>query len=71
MKTEYQYLLFKEAPFKGKTKKFSCLTKNGGVELGIIKWYPGWRQYCYFPIVQAVYSKGCLSDIKDFINQLK
>ncbi|MCK4245312.1 MAG: hypothetical protein KAX20_06780 [Candidatus Omnitrophica bacterium] len=40
-------------------------------ELGVVKWYPAWRQYCYFPTTQAVYSKGCLDDIGDFIRQLQ
>ena len=35
-----------------------------------MKWYPSWRQYCYFPTIKAVYSKGCLDDIGDFIKQI-
>jgi hypothetical protein len=70
MKTDYQHIRFVEQVCKGKTKIFSCRNKRSGEELGIVKWYPGWRQYCYFPSVQAVYSSGCLIDIANFINVL-
>jgi len=71
MKTEYKYLKFEEIPFTGKTKKYQCSNKKVGGELGIIKWFPSWRQYCFFPTTQAVYSAGCLNDIADFIKELK
>jgi len=70
MKTEYKYLQFSELISTGKTSKWSCQTKNGCHSLGNIKWYGAWRQYCYFPVVQAVYSAGCLDDIADFLKQL-
>jgi hypothetical protein len=72
MKTEYEYLIFVEVPNPGKkTRIFNCTTKNGGGTLGIVKWFGNWRQYCYFPSVQATYSYGCLIDIADFMKQLK
>ncbi|MBW8034846.1 MAG: hypothetical protein FVQ79_04155 [Planctomycetes bacterium] len=52
---------------KLKTSVWSCRNKKSENELGIVKWHAAWRQYCYFPTVQAVYSAGCLDDIKDFI----
>ena len=67
MKTDYQYITFKLVEEKPKTKVWQCCNKKSGGELGIVKWYPAWRQYCYFPTVQAVYSDGCLQDIADFI----
>jgi hypothetical protein len=73
MKIDYEYLHFKrlmDDSGKSKTTKWSCCNKKSGGELGIVKWYPGWRQYCYFPTVQAVYSVGCLKDIAEFIEQL-
>lgn len=70
MKTQYQYLHFVQVRQLPKTAVWSCRTNRSNDELGEIKWYPAWRQYCYFPTVQAVYSDGCLSDIADFIKQL-
>lgn len=69
---EYKYLRFVEEPRpKGrKTGIWSCRNKSSNTELGVIRWNGHWRQYCYFPTVQAVYSAGCLMDIADFIGRL-
>lgn len=74
MKTEYEYIVFvKEATSaKRKTSIFSCRNKKGGDTLGLVKWYPGWRRYCFFPneFSFVVFSEGCLRDIADFIKQI-
>jgi hypothetical protein len=70
MKTEYQYIAFIKTGDTGKTTKWSCRNKRYDAELGEIKWFGGWRQYCFFPTCQAVYSAGCLKDIADFIKAL-
>jgi len=70
MKTEYQYLIFDQKENPGKTTNWNCCNKKFGTPLGEVKWHSTWRQYCYFPLVQAVYSAGCLNDIADFLNQL-
>ena len=70
LKTEYQYIRFVKAADKPKTSVWSCRNRRSGDELGVIKWYGAWRQYCYFSSTQAVYSKGCLDDIADFISHL-
>ena len=72
MKTEYEYIEFSPLVATGKTSKWLCRNRNDGDSgaLGEVKWYGAWRQYCYFPTVQAVYSSGCLNDIMDFLKQL-
>lgn len=68
----YKYVKFVKTEDKPKTSVWSCRNIKSEGELGVVKWHPAWRQYCYFPTVQAVYSAGCLADIKDFIeNQMK
>jgi hypothetical protein len=64
---ETEYLKFMEIPTAGKTQSWNVCNKQHGDKLGIIKWYGPWRQYCYFPTIQAVYSTGCLQDINNFI----
>lgn len=64
----YEYVHFVKVDDKPKTSVWRCQNIKGEDELGIVKWYAPWRQYCYFPTVQAVYSAGCLADIKDFIS---
>lgn len=48
------------------THKFSVWTREGGKMLGIVRWFPAWRCYCFFP-VNAVLEKTCLRDIAEFI----
>ena len=69
MKTEYEYLRFAELPKRDdrKTSTYSCQNLKSTTELGLVKWHGAWRQYCFFPTIQAVYSAGCLGDIADFI----
>ena len=71
LKTEYKYIRFFPMESKGKTEIWSCHNSRHGETLGIVKWYGPWRQYCYFASAQAVYSVGCLEDIKHFIEELK
>lgn len=71
LKTIYEFIQFFEVESKPKTKVYSCVNKKSGEELGRVQWFGSWRQYVYFPTVRAVYSKGCLKDICDFIEQLK
>lgn len=60
-----KYLDFRVIISGGKTKYWSVCNLKSGTELGLIKWYGAWRQYCYFPSIQAVYSAGCLEDIAE------
>ncbi len=66
---ETEYLKFTEVQTAGKTQSWKVCNKRYGDELGIIRWYGAWRQYCYYPTVQAVYSAGCLEDIAAFIKK--
>lgn len=68
---KYKYINFFLVEQKPKTNVYECRNNKSGVVLGILKWYGPWRQYCYFPACQAVYSKGCLEDINSFIDSLK
>ena len=68
---KYKYIYFVEIEQKPKTKIYSCRNNKNDVELGQVKYFPIWRQYCYFPTIQSVYSDGCLNDIVDFIQTLK
>lgn len=52
--------------------KIIHLISNGDVEtlLGVIKWFGSWRQYCFFPETNTLYSNECLKDIKEFLEKL-
>jgi len=40
-------------------------------DLGVIKWWGAWRQYCFFPNKNTLYSIGCLIEINKFLEELK
>jgi|SRR5581483_1691852 len=65
----YRYINFTKSGDTGKTMIWSCKNNKSGAELGVVKWFPSWRQYCFFPTTQIVLSSGCLQDIRDFIDQ--
>ena len=70
--TTSQYLRFIESPQhpKRKTKTIYVETKSLGQRLGTIAWFPRWRQYCFFPSMETIYSQGCLADIHAMIHAL-
>lgn len=79
LKTAYQYIYFIERPNPGKkTKRYTCHNNRSSIELGTVRWESKWRQYVFeVPLVQPEYpawwvyfSRGCLRDIIDFIDQL-
>jgi len=70
MKTRYKYIHFVKISTQHKTSVWSCYNNNSGDELGQVRWYSRWRQYCYFPVARAIYNISCLNDIAHFITQI-
>ena len=68
---ESRYLEFYKVANLPKTDVWDILSKEHGFKLGTIKWFGRWRQYCFFPCSETVFNVECLSDIQDFIKQLK
>ena len=38
--------------------------------LGSIHWRGSWRQYCFFPEKDTIWSAGCMSGIINFIEKI-
>jgi hypothetical protein len=55
---------------KPKTKVYAILPRSHYDRIGIVKWYPQWRQYCFFPENETVWSRKCLEELAGFINDL-
>jgi len=64
------YIEFELIEEKPKTKVFNVKNKNSSVILGIIKWFSSWRQYCFFPSEETIFSYGCMNEVIDFIQEL-
>ena len=69
-KNTYKYIYFHELPPSGKTHIWACRDASSHCEIGRVKWYPDWRQYCFFPN-EAVFSAGCLRDVTDFLGRVQ
>ncbi len=67
---KYEYFEVRLIERKPKTNVYEVASQNGDV-LGIIKWYPQWRQYCFFPTSETVWSIGCLQDVLSVLAKLK
>ncbi len=69
-----KWLEFKELKGKPKTRVIEVYSKCSECVLGIIKWYPAWRHYCFFPKTQCiemdVYSDRCLLSLSELITKL-
>lgn len=70
MKTKYKFIHMVKVAEKPKTSIWSCRNNRSGEELGTIKWYGPWRQYCFFPLPNCIFNNGCLEDIKKKISEL-
>ena len=65
-----KYLEFDKAGDTGKTEIWNVISKSNHFILGQIKWYPGWRQYCFFPSPNSVFNIDCMRDIMRVIRDL-
>lgn len=69
-KKKYKYISFDfvRDSDSGKTSSWVCQNIKSGAVLGGVKWYPAWRQYCFFALDDTVFNKSCLEDINNFID---
>jgi hypothetical protein len=66
-----KWLRFDIWPYDSKkTYTIGVYKKDTGGLLGVIKWYNYWRQYCFFPEGNTIFSKSCLEEINVYIDQL-
>lgn len=54
-------------PTKPTTLRWIITSVSTDEDLGYIEWYVPWRQYCYYPMNDLVFSVSCLREIADFI----
>jgi len=67
---ETKYLQFIVKEHKPKTKVVAVVNRTHAEEIGEIRWYSAWRQYCFMPYDRTIWNKGCLTDINDMITEL-
>lgn len=67
-----KWIEFREVPrpdYKGNTKLWHVVPKEGVGYLGEVRWYGPWRQYAFYPNIQTVYERQCLRDIANFCEE--
>ncbi len=62
-----EYITFNRTVDNKKTQVWNVDLTRTGLPLGVIKWYAPWRQYCFFPEPDTVYSASCMNVIQNFI----
>ena len=65
-----KYIYFNKLNVITKTFKFEITSITTDLILGIIKWYPQWRQYCFYPAESTIFNADCMKIIQDFIIKL-
>ena len=68
MKSKYIYFI--EIETEKKTKEFLIMNSSKEIQIGVIKWYSPWRQYCFFPENETIFNIDCLKNIEYFIKDL-
>lgn len=68
-----EYLEFIEQENPGKKTRIALVVRIDTHEcLGQIRWYTHWRQYCFLPNDNTLWSEGCLQQIREklvYMNQ--
>jgi len=67
LKTEYEYIKFELVEKKPATNVWWCVNKKSDSWIGTVRWYGPWRQYCFFPEMNTVFSVGCMKDVANFV----
>jgi len=66
-----KWLFFELMEEKPKTGVWMVRHIKDGTPLGIVKWYCSWRQYCFFPLKDTLFSAGCMQEICLFIEKVR
>ena len=66
-----KYMVFGLVERKAKTGVWHVTSRTHGELLGVIAWYPPWRQYCFNPQAYCVFNGECLSTIIDFMKEIR
>ena len=65
MSATYKYITIEESD-----GDYHVRNRKSGSLLGMIEWYPSWRQWVFVTESSALWSWDCLRDISEFMRQL-
>lgn len=64
-----KHIVFQLINRPGKTFAWRVCNTMANQAIGIVKWYPSWRHYCFFPHDGAVFSDRCMVRIGEFVER--
>jgi len=71
MNKRYQFFTISETSEEAFSRPtFSVTNNSSGTQIGMIGWYPRWKQFVFFAESNTVWSAGCLADVQGFLNAL-
>ena len=70
MKTKFKWIWFNKIEGKPKTQVWECYSNESDEELGLVKWYGPWRQYCFFPETSLLFNPECMREVAEFVETL-
>jgi hypothetical protein len=65
--THITFNFCEEKSRKKKTCVWEVNTINGKFTLGLVKWFPPWRKYAFFPEHSTLHEEVCLGEIAEFL----
>ena len=65
-----KHIVFEQVEKKAKTSVYQVHNTQQGCVIGIVKWHPAWRHYCFFPEYDTVFSDRCLIRIGELVEKL-
>jgi len=70
LRIQTDFMEFCHVSDKQKTSVWHVVNLRSGLLLGVVEWYPPWRQYVFFPEADTVFSKDCLEEINRLLIEL-
>jgi len=67
---ETKYLRFIDVEARQKTKIIAVVNIHHDEQIGEIKWFGKWRQYCFYPNGNTIWNVNCLNDVNSVITKL-
>ena len=65
-----KHIIFILSEQKTKTNVYEVRNIHQQCQIGIVRWFPSWRHYVFFPELHTVFSDRCMIKIGKFVLEL-
>lgn len=67
---KYMFAIKLIKPVDRKTDIYNIISKRSNSSLGIVKYHPAWRCYCFSPSESTLFNATCLFNMVNFLNKI-